>query len=69
MKKKAENMSLNGIMLYIACIEYSDSEMIRPARNAPSAMERPIDAVRYAIRRQVPITTNMNISRFRSRAA
>jgi hypothetical protein len=54
-KKMLMNISLKGITFPSACIAYSDSDIISPARNAPRARERPARELIHAIER--PITT------------
>ena len=49
MKKRLMNASRNGIMSLSAWWLYSDSEMARPAMNAPSASDSPAWAVSQAV--------------------
>ena len=47
---------------------YSDSEMMRPARKAPRARERPAREVSQAAAKPIPTVAKRNTSRLRVRA-
>jgi hypothetical protein len=66
MKKMPLNVSRNGRMSDSACSPYSDSEMINPARNDPSASDSPNDDVRYADPSPMATTTRVKISWLRN---
>ena len=68
MKNRLVKMSLKGRMPSSALKLYWDSAMNRPARNAPSARERPICAVASAMERHMAKVASRNISRLRVRA-
>ena len=75
MKKMLENTSLKGMMLSSVLRLYSDSAIMRPARNAPRASERPSHEVMSATARHRPrvvmsmssrlrVLTTLNMSRW-----
>jgi hypothetical protein len=60
-KKSPLKLSLKGNIVVDASWAYSDSEITRPARNAPSAKERPNSDVRKAIpKHRIKIVTANN---------
>ncbi|GMV10997.1 MAG: hypothetical protein AMXMBFR55_27310 [Gemmatimonadota bacterium] len=65
MKKIPLKVSRNGRMSDSACSPNSDSAMMSPARNAPSASDRPNDEVTKAAPRPMATTTSVKISWFR----
>ncbi|GBE03118.1 hypothetical protein BMS3Abin09_00026 [bacterium BMS3Abin09] len=64
MKKMPVKLSLKGRIVDVASCAYSDSEITRPARKAPSASERPNSDVRNAIPKQRIRIVMTNSSRF-----
>ena len=64
MKKKLEKTSRKGMTAPSVWWLYSDSEMMSPARNAPSASESPANDVSQATEKQITRTEKRNISRF-----
>src|SRR3990170_7950648 len=66
MKKRLEKVSLKGMTSATIWLEYSDSEMARPAINAPRASERPKSEVTHAVPRHTSTMVRMKTSRFLS---
>ena len=64
-KKKLVKMSRKGMIVERAALLYSDSDMIRPARKAPRARERPARDVSHAVPRQRVTTVIRKSSRLR----
>ena len=68
MKKMPAKLSLSGWMSASTWWLYSESEISRPATNAPSASEMPDWKASQAVPRQMSSTNSTKISWFRSRA-
>jgi hypothetical protein len=67
-KKKLMKTSLKGRILPSAWLLYSVFEIIKPAKNAPKAGERPIIVVNHVIDKHMAITPIIKSSRFCRRA-
>ena len=65
-KKTPLKSDRNGMTSDSACRPYSDSEMTRPAINAPIASEKPAAAATSAVPRATNATQSVNSSRSRS---
>ena len=62
-KKRMLNISLSGRISLKAWCPYSDSDITRPARNAPNASERPTSDVSHAVPKQINTILIRNNSR------
>jgi hypothetical protein len=63
-KNSPLKLSLKGNIVNVASWEYSDSEITSPARNAPSARDRPNSDVIKAVPKQRTKIVITNNSRF-----
>jgi len=65
-KKMLMKASRNGMMSPSTCWLYSDSEMARPAMNAPRASDSPASAVSQAVPKPMKMMVRRNSSRLRA---
>ncbi len=65
-KKRLMKASRNGMISPRTCWQYSDSEIARPAINAPSASDKPALAVNQAVPKPMKMMVRINSSRLRA---